>query len=89
MADKKKGKLTYFLDHPQIKRHKSPGNGESPGFFGKLAAGKLSNPSSDKPTQPTQASSNTRRPASTSSTQNSGSGQSSWQKAFSKGFRGD
>ena len=30
MAKKSKNKLTYFLDHPQIKRYKSPGNGESP-----------------------------------------------------------
>ena len=26
-----KDSLTYFLDHPQIKRHESPGNGNSPG----------------------------------------------------------
>lgn len=33
MAKKKeKGQtLSYFLDHPQIKRHKSPGNGNKPG----------------------------------------------------------
>jgi hypothetical protein len=32
MAKKKaKGCLTYFLDHPQIKRNESPGNGNSPG----------------------------------------------------------
>lgn len=33
MAKKKKAKdnLTYFLDHPQIKRHESPGNGNTPG----------------------------------------------------------
>jgi len=29
MSNKKK-ELTYFLDHPQITRHKSPGNGKSP-----------------------------------------------------------
>lgn len=26
----KKNELTYFLDHPDIKRHESPGNGSSP-----------------------------------------------------------
>lgn len=26
----KKDELTYFLDHPDIKRHESPGNGKSP-----------------------------------------------------------
>jgi len=33
MAKKNKAKdsLTYFLDHPQIKRHESPGNGNAPG----------------------------------------------------------
>jgi len=32
MSKKKaKGCLTYFLDHPQIKRHESPGNGNTPG----------------------------------------------------------
>lgn len=30
MAKKKKGQLTYFLDHPSIKRNPCPGNGESP-----------------------------------------------------------
>lgn len=35
MEDNKKdegccGELTYFLDHPQIKRHESFGNGKSP-----------------------------------------------------------
>tara|TARA_R100001086_G_scaffold242322_1_gene169936 strand:+ start:6453 stop:6584 length:132 start_codon:yes stop_codon:yes gene_type:complete len=30
MSDSKKDKMTYFLDPPQIKRHKSPGNGKSP-----------------------------------------------------------
>lgn len=94
MANKKKqkGKLTYFLDHPQIKRHKSPGNGESPGFFNQLAAGKLSNPSgSGSQPKPSSGSTRTRQPASTSSSSssNSGSSQSSWQKAFSKSFRGD
>jgi len=93
MAKKNKGKLTYFLDHPQIKRHKSPGNGESPGFFNQLASGKLANPSGSG-SQPKAArpsgSTRTRQPASTSSSSsNSGSSQSSWQKAFSKGFRGD
>lgn len=29
--NKKKDQLTYFLDHPQIKRHESPGNGNAPG----------------------------------------------------------
>jgi len=90
---KQKGKLTYFLDHPQIKRHKSPGNGESPGFFNQLASGKLSNPSGSgsqpKQARPSSGSTRTRQPASTSSSSNSGSSSSSWQKAFSKGFRGD
>lgn len=27
----KKCELTYHLDHPQIKRHESPGNGNAPG----------------------------------------------------------
>lgn len=30
MANKKECKLTYFLDHPQIKRYESVGNGQSP-----------------------------------------------------------
>jgi len=32
MSSHKKGKseLSYFLDHPQIKRHESPGNGSKP-----------------------------------------------------------
>lgn len=80
MANKKKqkGKLTYFLDHPQIKRHKSPGNGESPstnekdGFFNQLKSGKLSNPGGSEK----KLGSNKNE-------------QTSWQKAFSKGFRGD
>jgi len=29
-SKKAKGELTYFLDHPDIKRHESPGNGSSP-----------------------------------------------------------
>jgi len=82
---KKKGELTYFLDHPQIKRNPSPGNGNSPGFFGQLASGKLgtsssaSKPSDKQTSRPTSASSSS-KPSSGSS--------SSWQKAFSKGFKG-
>lgn len=91
MSNKKsKGELTYFLDHPQIKRHKSPGNGNSPGFFNQMAAGKLKSPSSSSTTQ--TSPSGTRAPASTASSSSSSgstSGQSSWQKAFSKGFKGD
>jgi hypothetical protein len=33
-----KKKLKYFLDHPQIKRNPSPGNGESPGFLSKMVS---------------------------------------------------
>ena len=29
-SKKPKSELTYFLDHPDIKRHPSPGNGNSP-----------------------------------------------------------
>ena len=54
MAKKKdKGCLTYFLDHPQITRHESPGNGNVPGsmaaqinFGGKGASAPSSAPSS-------------------------------------------
>lgn len=54
---KKKGCLTYFLDHPQIKRHESPGNGNPPGsiaaqinFGGKgTAAPKPAAPSTPAP----------------------------------------
>ena len=63
MAKKKaKGCLTYFLDHPDIKRHESPGNGNAPGsiadkigFGGKGTA----TPPSTKPqptSQPAQSS---------------------------------
>lgn len=31
MAKKSKDSLTYFLDHPQIKRGESVGNGNTPG----------------------------------------------------------
>lgn len=54
MSKKKNDELTYFLDHPQIKRNPSPGNGNSPstnepkGFFNRLAAGKLSYPRGGK-----------------------------------------
>lgn len=34
MSKKAKNKLTYFLDHPQIKRHECVGNGNSPGSLG-------------------------------------------------------
>lgn len=30
MSKKNKNELTYFLDHPQIKRYPSPGNGNAP-----------------------------------------------------------
>lgn len=90
MAKKKKGQLTYFLDHPQIKRHPSPGNGNSPGFFNQLASGKLSNPSGSGSKTQTRQPASTSQPSSArpSSSSNSGSSQSSWQKAFSKGFKG-
>ena len=92
MAKKNKSQLTYFLDHPQIKRHPSPGNGNSPGFFNQLASGKLSNPSGSK-TQTQQPKSTNQpssaRPSSSGSSATNPSGQSSWQKAFSKGFKGD
>lgn len=92
MSKKKKGQLTYFLDHPQIKRHPSPGNGNSPGFFNQLAAGKLSNPSGSKSKSQTRQPASTSRPSSarpsSSSGSKSGSSQSAWQKAFSKGFKG-
>ena len=92
MSDKnKKGKLTYFLDHPQIKRYPSPGNGNSPGFFNQLAAGKLSNPGGSQPSQPKSPRTQTRQPSSSRAAKpaSGGSGQSAWQKAFSKGFRGE
>ena len=89
MSDKKKKEcLTYFLDHPQIKRHKSPGNGNSPstnakpGFFNQLASGKLRNPSGGSGSQPKQATGS-------SAPKSTGSNQAAWQKAFSKGFKGE
>jgi hypothetical protein len=63
MAKKKdKGCLTYFLDHPQIKRHESPGNGNVPGsmaaqinFGGKGASAPSSAPSSTPKAAPSAA----------------------------------
>lgn len=87
MAKKNKNKLTYFLDHPHIKRYKSPGNGESPGFFNQLLSGKLTRPSSGSSnTNPTGSSASE---STASSGSNSGTKQTAWQKAFSKGFRGE
>ena len=59
--NKKKDCLTYFLDHPQIKRHESVGNGNTPGsiasqinFGGKgTAAPKPAAPSTPKPSSST------------------------------------
>lgn len=65
MAKKEKGqKLTYFLDHPQIKRQESLGNGNSPGSIAeKINWGGKNTPEQNaaikaqQPKQPTQASS--------------------------------
>lgn len=56
MAKKKKRQLTYFLDHPQIKRNPSPGNGNAPGslaesinFGGKNTAAQQANVKASQP----------------------------------------
>lgn len=64
MAKKSKDSLTYFLDHPQIKRAESVGNGNTPGslaaainFGGKGTAAPASpKPSTPAPSQPTTSS---------------------------------
>lgn len=57
----KKEKLTYFLDHPQIKRYKSPGNGNAPGSIAAQINFGGKNP---KPATPKQPSSSTSKPSS-------------------------
>lgn len=58
---KAKSELTYFLDHPDIKRHESPGNGNAPGSIGSMInfGGKgTASPAKPAPTsQPKPASS--------------------------------
>jgi hypothetical protein len=64
MAKKKaKGCLTYFLDHPQIKRHESPGNGNVPGSMAAKINFGGKNTTASNPT-PSSASSSTPKPAS-------------------------
>jgi len=78
MAKKEKGqKLKYFLDHPQIKRHESPGNGNAPGSLAeKINWGGKNTPEQNaaiktqQPKQPAQPSSS----SSTSSSSSSSSG---------------
>lgn len=62
---KKKGCLTYFLDHPQIKRHKSPGNGNSPGSLASQInfGGKGTSASAKPATQPAPQSASSSKPS--------------------------
>jgi hypothetical protein len=61
MAKKKsKDSLTYFLDHPQIKRHESPGNGNSPGSLASqinFGGNNAPAPAAPKPAAPAQPAS--------------------------------
>lgn len=59
MSKKKKNELTYFLDHPQIKRHESPGNGNSPGSLADQInwGGKSKTAQPAQPKQPTSSTS--------------------------------
>lgn len=78
---KKKDSLTYFLDHPQIKRHPSPGNGNTPGSLAdKINFGGKSTPA-PKPTQPTS----TPQPKPSSSSSSSSSGVMGTLKSLFKG----
>lgn len=81
---KKKEELTYFLDHPQIKRHESPGNGNNPGSLaekinwgGKNTEVQNAKIKASKPAKPASGSS-----GSSSSSSSSGF-MSSIKKAFS------
>lgn len=53
-----KKELSYFLDHPQIKRNKSLGNGNKPGSIAEKInfGGKNTKPTPKKESRPTASS---------------------------------
>lgn len=73
-------KLKYFLDHPQIKRHKSPGNGNAPGSLAeKINFGGKNNPK----TQPVAKPQSTPKPDVPKASSATGRAFESIRKAFS------
>jgi len=66
---KQKSELTYFLDHPQIKREPSPGNGNAPGSLADQInfGGKSAKPAPQPAQQPQPTQTQPAQPASSSS----------------------
>ena len=79
MAKKKNStKLTYFLDHPQIKRHESVGNGNVPGSLADKINFGGKNP------KPAASTTSTPKQPSSSSTSSSGGVMSALKGLFKK-----
>lgn len=84
MAKNKKEELSYFLDHPQIKRHKSPGNGNKPGSLAEsINWGGKNTESQNAKVKSSQTSSS--KPQTKSGSESKSSG---WASSIKKAFGG-